>query len=171
MLLSDTHASETVYFPQDAPEAPAVFVAYADRNGSERIAHIGFATNLRKALEGHFKKRMRDTFPTGSTQLTEIRWWLHDDFHDPVVLEAACLVAHDALERKAHKKRKSATAWQMHRDKSFCFRMANALSGKPNGRLLVPSMPQVLKRLHSVERRLRQLEKRLDALEPVTTKH
>jgi hypothetical protein len=166
--MTDKSMPETVFFPHEVPELPAVFVAFAHKGGVERVVHIGVASNVHKALSTLLEKQTRDFLAGGnSSQFSEVRWWLHDDFHDPVVLEAAGLVALDAFDRKVHKRPQiNPAAWKLHNEATFCIRMASEFSGKAHGRLVVPSLAQALRRLSAVEQRLRQLENRLQALVP-----
>lgn len=151
-------ATRTVYFPADAPDVPAVFAIVGNKD--ERVMRIGVTADFRRAVEHLFQRRIEETARIG-----EIRWWTHEDFHDPVVLAAAGLVAHDAFDRKHEKKRKDEAAWQLHQDQTFCIRIANLLSDEPDGRFLAPSFDQMAKRLSSVENNMLLLEKRLAALE------
>ena len=87
-----------------APATPGIYVLYGSRGAKPYPAYVGIAGDLRDRLRQHFVLRDSSvTTAVGAAGLnpdyvSEIRWWVSDQFKERDALEAAELVAFDISE-------------------------------------------------------------------------
>lgn len=148
----------------ELPTVPAIYAMYG---GDDRryVAYVGIGDNLRQRVTQHLVNRNSSaTTDTGAVRLhpdhiSAVAWWEHPSFVDRVELEAAELVAFDALE-PAMRSRGGITATANRRaaDEAFRDAMTTMFAGAPTGRLELTTFAALVKRVSALERRLDRLE-------------
>ena len=93
--------------------------------------------------------------------VTEIWWWEHPRFSELPVREAAELVAFDLLNPALRSRKGIGKAAQKLCESSRFRKEMGKLIKKPTGRLTLPSLDRVWRRLSAVEDRLATVEEQL----------
>ena len=153
------------------PIVPAVYALYGGRGRGIYVAYVGIAKSLRGRVEQHLIRR-DSSVATGVSAvnlnpdaITEARWWEHPRFGERAVLEAAELVAFDALEPALRSRGNiTAQARALYADPEIVGEMRALFASVPAGRLILPSLAEALTRIVSLEERVAALESHLAAL-------
>lgn len=149
----------------DVPTVPAVYALWGGQGRAAYVAYVGLATNLRQRLTQHFVRRDSSVVTRASAVslnpelITRVEWWECPDFAQQDVLEAAELLAFNALE-PALRSRGGVTerARLLYRDGEFRQRMVTLFTGSAAGCLMFPTLWQALERIAELERRVEALE-------------
>lgn len=151
----------------ELPNLPAVYVLFGGKSSKRYVAYVGIADKLKRRIEQHLVTRdssvATGTSATGLNPdfITELRWWLHPRFSDRNVLEAAELVAFDLFEPSLRSRgniRK--TALELYKRPEFQNEMKELFSREPDGRLVIPTLQDVLERIERLEKRIAILERK-----------
>jgi hypothetical protein len=155
---------EIVYSIYDLPTAPSVYAMYGGRK-QKHIAYVGIGTNLQQRLNQHFIKRDSSVATVTSTAginpdyVTEVAWWEDSSFNDGDCLEAAELVAFDVLEPALRSRgNTSKKALEIYKDDSFKAKMRSLFEGEPSGKLILPNLEDLYKKLLQLEKRVQRIE-------------
>ncbi|MEJ2319987.1 MAG: hypothetical protein P8Y10_16190 [Gemmatimonadales bacterium] len=138
-----------------------------DEDALGYVAYIGISGNLRQRIMQHLV--LRDSSVATGTKaavlnpdyVTRVDWWTRPEFGQRGVRQAAELIALQVLD-PALRSRGSVTAAarEKYKDTRFRRRMRALFSGKPAGRLDVPTLATVIERLDRQEERIAKLEER-----------
>lgn len=149
----------------DVPAEPAVYAIYGGEVARGWVAYVGLAGSLRTRLTQHFVRR--DSSVTTGTQavglnvehVRSVSWWEHPRFSDGAARHAAELVAFDVLDPALRSRgNPTAAALALYQDAKFKSEMDALFRGQPNGRLVLPNLQDLARRVESIERRLAALE-------------
>lgn len=151
------------------PNVPAVCAMYGGRGRGLHVAYVGIADVLRRRVMQHLVSR-DSSVATGTSaaglnpdHITEVWWCEHPDFAQRHVLEAAELVAFDVLQPVLRSRGAiSDRAKQLHSDGAFREKMRLLFLSEPKGRVIVPTLQDLLQRIAELEQRLATLEKRVE---------
>ncbi len=155
-------------WPLRIPQIPAVYALYGGGGRSPYVAYVGVADRLRQRIIQHLINR-DSSVATGTSAVglnpeyvNEIWWWEHPKFAERDYLEAAELVAFDALN-PALRSRGGITdrAKEMFAGDKFQNEMRKLFSGEPSGRIVLPRLEEALERIAELEDRVAKLEKRM----------
>ncbi len=150
------------------PQQPAVYTLYGGRGRSRHVAYGGIAGKLRQRIIQHLVNR-DSSVATGTSAaglnvdyVTEVEWWMHPDFTDRDVRQAAEPVAFDVLD-PALRSREGITDEAKGLDSTPEFRqsMADLFRGEPEGTRVLPTLREAMERISQLERRVGELEVRL----------
>jgi hypothetical protein len=149
------------------PRVPSVYALYGGDEPREWVAYVGLAGNLRTRLNQHLVRR-DSSVTTGTTavglNIEHVRravWWEHPRFADEAMRHAAELVAFDVLDPALRSRgNPSAAALKLYESERFRAEMELLFRGTPSGRLVIPSIETLLRRVAELERRLLILEER-----------
>lgn len=153
------------------PRVPAVY-ALCGRRGENNIAYVGTTGNLRRRIEEHLE--FRTSSVTGGMaavaimpeRIGEVRWWTDLSFAEKPALEAAELLAFDALNPTLRSRAGvSAEASARAAEPAFRARIGALLAGPPSGRLVIPTLSVALERIAALERQADEFRARLHQLE------
>lgn len=153
----------------DLPNVPAVYAMYGGKGRGLHIAYVGIAGKLKQRIMQHLVRRDSSVVTGVSTVtlipdlVTEVHWWEHPEFvNRAATLEAAELVAFEAFNPALRSRGTiQEQAKQLYDNEEFRKRMHSLFSGKPTGRLVLPTLQDVFERIAELERRVAELEKRL----------
>ncbi|MFM9106350.1 MAG: hypothetical protein ACKOWF_06585 [Chloroflexota bacterium] len=151
-----------------APNEPAVYALLGGEGSGAYVAYVGVASALRRRLEQHLERR-DSSVTTGAAavsldpeRVTEVRWWEHPRFGERAALEAAEMVAIEALAPALRSRgAPAAAARDLLADPLAAAEFAALFAAAPSGRLVLPSLAAALDRIAALERRLDLLEARL----------
>ncbi len=151
----------------ELPNVPAVYALYGGQGRRLYVAYVGIAGKLKQRVTQHLVNR-DSSVTTGTSAaridpeyVTQVGWWEHPKFQEAPFLEAAELVAFDALN-PVLRSRVTGTARAkqiLESDEGFREDMRSLFSSQPAGRLSIPTLQDALARLAEVERRLAALER------------
>jgi hypothetical protein len=125
----------------------------------------GIAKRLRRRVAQHLIKR-DSSVATGTSAaclnpdfITEVVWWCEPDFADQAVLEAAELVAFEHFD-PALRSRGTITdrARRLAKGEEFQARMYGLFTGASPGKIVLPSVLDMLRRLEALERSMSKLQ-------------
>jgi hypothetical protein len=151
----------------ELPNLPAVYVLYGGKVGNRYVAYVGLADKLKRRIEQHLVARdssvATGTSATGLNPdfITELRWWVNQKFNDRNVLEAAELVAFSLFDPSLRSRgniRK--TASELYKRPDFQKEMKEFFSREPDGRFVIPTLQDALRRIEQLEKRITKLESR-----------
>ena len=148
---------------RDLPKEPGIYAMIGGRGRSGDIAYVGKTGNLRRRLDQHLIKR-NSSVATGTSavvlnvdQIKEVRWWLNPEFYDDNICEAAELIAFDVLQPVLRSRGKSSEKSKKHfKDPDFQERFTRFFEGEPTGRLVLPSMADLMERVSELEKYVRE---------------
>lgn len=151
----------------ELPNVPAVYAMYGGSRQSAFVAYVGIADVLKRRVRQHLIQR-DSSVVVGVTAVslnpdfvTEVRWWVHPEFTERRVLQAAELVAFDVLEPALRSRGGiTAEAKQLYADTGFNERMQSLFSGEATGQLIISTLQSALERISELERRVAALEQR-----------
>ncbi len=122
---------------------------------------VGFAESLlERTLEQLVVPNLRYRSPTTTLVMQpgfvhELRWWEHPRFEAADALRAAEFVASELLHPLLSSRQpSSADARTLYSDKRFGEEMRTLFLGEPSGRLILPTLDNLLERLSRIEERL-----------------
>jgi hypothetical protein len=155
-------------FISELPGVPAVYALYGGQGRGLYVAYVGVADSLKRRIIQHLVSR-DSSVATGTSAVglnpdyvTGVQWWEHSDFTERHVLEAAELVAFDVLDPSLRSRGNiQEKARQLYGDKEFYQKMRSLFTGEPSGRLVIPTLQDVLERTAKLEERVRALEAKL----------
>jgi hypothetical protein len=140
---------------------------YAGEPPRTWVAYVGMAANVHRRLSQHFINRDSSVITAGAVRLDleyirYVEWWEHEDFSDGAKLHAAELVAFDVFE-PVLRSRGSPTraAVEHYEDPAFRERFEQMFIGGPTGRMLHSRLPDLARKVHSLEERVRTIEEKL----------
>jgi hypothetical protein len=152
----------------ELPIFPAVYALYGGKGRGLYCAYVGLAGKLKERILQHLVRR--DSSVTTETSavvlkpeyITDIRWWVHPDFAERHVMEAAELVAFDILNpilrsRGAIQEK----ARQLYSAETFRANMAGLFQGEPSGRIALMTIQDAFERIAELEKRVWELERLL----------
>jgi hypothetical protein len=150
------------------PAVPAIYAMYGG-DTSRHVAYVGMGKSLKGRVAQHLVRR-DSSVVTGTTavglnvnHVREVAWWVDQRFADPVVLEAAELVAFDVLDPVLRSRgRPSQDARKLSADDAFQASMQTLFEGEPDGRLLIPTLPEAVSRIAALEERISAIERQLE---------
>lgn len=155
----------------DLPNCPALYALYGGTGRHAYVAYVGITDKLKRRAAQHLLTRdssaATGTSATGINPdyVTEIRWWEHPRFSKPAAREAAELVAFKLLDPALRSRKPIGKAAQeLLKSSRFRKEMEMLFKKKPTGRLPIPSLEQVARRLSVFEDRLDRIEERLKDL-------
>lgn len=153
------------------PNVPAVYALYGGRDNSLYVAYIGVADRLRNRIDQRLVRRDSSVASRYAAvglnpdQVTELRWWTDASFADRSQLEAAELVAFDALEPALRSRgRVQEPSRILHADPAFHDRLRIQFTGPSSGRLVLPNLQDALDRIAALQRQVDELTRRIDNL-------
>jgi len=152
----------------ELPNVPAVYAMYGGRARGLHVAYVGMADVLKRRVMQHLISR-DSSVATGTSaaglnpdHVTEVCWWEHPNFTERHVLEAAELVAFDVLQPVLRSRGAiSERAKQLYAGEAFREKMRPLFLGEPTGKVVIPTVQDVLRRIADLEHRLATIEKHL----------
>jgi DNA repair ATPase RecN len=159
-------------FVSDLPTDPALYVLYGGTGRGRHIAYVGISGNLRSRIRQHFVRR-DSSVVTGTSAaslnpdlVTGLEWWLSEQFEDRDRLQAAELVAFEALEPTLRSRgRITEEAEAFAENDEFAKEVRAMLEGEPTGTVEVPRLSEALSRIERLEEQVGRLQKRLREIE------
>ena len=143
------------------PEVPAVYALYGAAAEERRLVFVGVAESLiERLVEQLVIPNLRLRSPSAILfmhpgYVREIRWWEHSRFAASEPLRAAEFVASEVLRPLFSSRRpSSAPARTLSTDDNFRAEMTALFLGEPSGRLVLPTLDELLERLARIEERL-----------------
>lgn len=151
------------------PNVPAVYVLFGGKVRRRYVAYVGIADKLKRRIEQHLVTRdssvATGTSATGLNpdHVTELRWWEHSDFGRREVLIAAELVAFDYFQPTLRSRGNiPKMSLNLAKQPEFREKIENLLRHEPNGRLVIPTLQDALKKIEQLDNRITSLEEQLD---------
>ncbi len=152
----------------ELPNKPGVYALYGGQGRGLYVAYVGSAGKLKNRIIQHLVRR-DSSVATGTSavallpdHVTEVRWWEHSTFDQRPNLEAAELVAFDALEPALRSRgRIQEEVKQLYNEEKFNQKMRNLFLGQPTGRFIIPTLQEVIDRITQLEQRVAVLEQHL----------
>lgn len=146
------------------PSVPGVYALYHH----DQCLFVGSAEDLRRRAERNLAgvgPREDSGLPAGAVQIeavTEICWWEHPAFSDPVRLEAAWELAIQALA-PAHRPRFSLSpaGEKALEDHPFAKDMGRLFAGTPSGVFIPQTLDAMARTILKLEEKVEALEKKL----------
>lgn len=155
---------KTYHFVEDLPSIPAVYVMYG---GSERkyIAYVGTGSDLKRRIDQHLNKR-DSSVSTGTSAsclnpdyVTELKWWEHEEFEEKYKREAAEIVAFEKFNPSLRSRgNPSNREKQLAKDEVFKDRIVDLLDSDPAGKLILPNIEYLYKKILDLQDRVEKLE-------------
>ncbi|HEU0028123.1 MAG TPA: GIY-YIG nuclease family protein [Ktedonobacterales bacterium] len=153
----------------DVPAVPAVYALYGGRGAARSVAYVGVAERLKQRIRQHLVSRDSSVVTGASVVrlnpglITEVAWWTSSAFADRAHLEAAEMVAFDALQPTLRSRGAGQVeARQLYQDERFAAEMRALFAAEPAGRLTILALADALERIADLERRVAALEARLE---------
>jgi hypothetical protein len=114
----------------DLPKTPAVYAMFGWRGRSLYIAYVRIADSLKGRVNQHLVLR-NSSIATGVSavhmnpdQVSEVRWWEHENFGDVAYREAAEMIAFEILNPVLRSRgATTARALQLCENQEFCAEM------------------------------------------------
>jgi len=152
----------------ELPRMPAVYALYGGEGKSRYVAYVGIATKLKQRIKQHLVRRSssvvagKDATMLNPEFVTEINWWEYPKFTEQDDLEAAELVAFDVLQPALRSRGAvTARAQALYDDAGFSDATRKLFAGSPAGKLVLPTLPEAIRRIVALERRIVALETQL----------
>lgn len=150
------------------PSVPAVYALYGGRGAVRSVAYVGVAERLKQRIRQHIVSRDSSVVTGVSVVrlnpdlITEVAWWTHPAFAERSGLEAAEMVAFDALQPTLRSRGASQSeARRLYQDEGFYAEMSALFAAGPAGTLAILTLSDALERIAELERRVATLEARL----------
>jgi hypothetical protein len=145
----------------ELPAVPAVYALYGGQGRGLHVAYVGVADRLKDRIKQHLVRR-DSSIATGTSAVglnpdyvTEVRWWEHTDFLNRDALEAAELVAFEALDPALRSRgRVTGEAKRLFDDSSWKNEMRSLFLSEASGCLAIPSLLDALDRIADLEERM-----------------
>jgi hypothetical protein len=152
----------------DLPNGPAVYALCGGKNRGRHLAYVGIADDLKRRIIQHLVDR-KSSVATGTSAVglnpdyvTELTWWESEKFNQRSVLEAAELIAFEVLKPVLRSKGAiKGEAKKLYEDKEFASEFRKLFHSEPNGRLILPSLPDLVVEVGELKKRVQLLESRL----------
>lgn len=159
---------KTVLHINQMPTAPGVYALCSGQGAYRHVAYVGSSDNLRRRIYHHLVRKSSSVV-TGEAAVslnpdlvTEVDWWEHDRFSEPLAVEAAEIVAFEVLEPTLRSRLKVVRAKEyLDAHPELRESMHALFIGTPTGRLTRRS---VLRQLEDAVERIQSLEEQVSTL-------
>jgi hypothetical protein len=149
------------------PRVPAVYAMYAGEPPRTWVAYVGMAGNVHARLSQHFIRQDSSIVAASAVRLDldyirYIEWWEHQDFGDEAKRHAAELIAFDVFEPLLRSRgNPTRAAVEFYEDPAFRTEFERMFRDPPTGRMFHARLPDLARKVHSLEARIDALEARL----------